>query len=99
MKLDRKPTEELVFVTDYKDVFADLVAPGAMKIGNEDYFRFTFIRHKLTPTQIPSMENVDIPVIFEKEAQCSVSIPKSVALELAKAINGMLQPEQESQEG
>lgn len=70
----------------YQDLFSDLVLPGAMKIGDEEFFRLTFMRHKLTPTELPSGSGIQIPVEMTKEAQCTISIPMSVAVALAQAI-------------
>ncbi|MBS6031527.1 MAG: hypothetical protein KIB40_00010 [Pantoea sp.] len=87
--------EDLKFSEDYVDAFSDLVLPGAMKIGNEDFFRLTFVKHMLTPTSIPSNSGQQIPVSLVKEAQCSVSIPMSVAEELVKAIQSLQQSQKQ----
>jgi len=81
--------EELLFSEKYDDVFADMVLPGAMKIGHEEFFRLTFVKHKLTALKIPGEQGVELPVELTKEAQFSVSIPMSVAEELAKAIDSI----------
>lgn len=88
--------EDVQFTEDYIDVFADLILPSAMKIGSENFFRLTFVKHRLTPKSIPTGAGKEIPVELLKEAQCSVSIPMSVAEELAKAIQSIkLQQQQE----
>ncbi|HBC7422524.1 TPA: hypothetical protein KEY88_005297 [Serratia marcescens] len=78
--------KEIVKSKDYTDNFADVFLTTGIKVGENTYCRITFCRHVLDPKAIPEPGNDDTGIDLYVEALQSVTLPMSMARNMANAI-------------
>ncbi|EOG8304495.1 hypothetical protein ACLIXB_004252 [Yersinia enterocolitica] len=77
---------DIIKSKDHVDSFADIFITTGMKVGDNEYCRITFCRHILDSTIIPDAENPVAGVNIYLEATQSVTLPMSMAKNMAQAI-------------
>lgn len=83
----------------FVDNTADTYVTSSMVVSDVNYCRLTFVRHILNPVGLPTDAETPIELDFSIEALQSVTLPTSVALQLAHAIIVTAQQQAEAQEG
>lgn len=77
---------DIVKAKDYIDSFADVFVTTAIKVGENEYCKITFCRHIVENTSIPDESTPDAGTKFYLEATQSVTLPMSMAKNMAQAI-------------
>lgn len=77
---------DIIKSKDYVDSFSDVFITTGMNVGDNEYCRITFCRHILDSTKMPDSESLDGGVNLYLEATQSVTLPMSMAKNMAQAI-------------
>ncbi|MGJ7119518.1 hypothetical protein ABMZ76_00355 [Morganella morganii] len=77
---------KIIKAKDHADSFADVYVLTGIKVGEGEYCKITFCRHIVETTALPDMENPTPVQNFYLEAIQSVTLPMSMAKNLAKDI-------------
>lgn len=77
---------DIIKSKDYVDSFADVFITAGMKIGDNEYCKITFCRHMLDNTNMPEPGTRDAVAGLYLEAGQSVTLPMSMARNMAQAI-------------
>lgn len=77
---------DIVKGKDHIDSFADVFVTTAIKVGENEYCKITFCRHIIDNTSVPDEHNPEAGMNFYLEATQSVTLPMSMAKNMAQAI-------------
>ncbi|EOI6426666.1 hypothetical protein ACMU9U_003593 [Yersinia enterocolitica] len=77
---------DIIKSKDYIDSFADVFITTGMKVGDNEYCRITFCRHILDSNKTPDSDTIDSGINLYLESTQSVTIPMSMAKNMAQAI-------------
>lgn len=77
---------DIIKAKDYIDSFADVFVTTAIKVGENEYCKITFCRHIVETTSIPDESNPEASSNFYLESMQSVTLPMSMAKNMAQAI-------------
>lgn len=71
---------------DFTSGFADVFITTGMNVGDNTYCHITFCRHVIDNTSIPDEHNPDAGTSMHLEAINSITLPMSMAKNMANAI-------------
>gem|GEM_PF-3015883 len=77
---------DIIKSKDFVDSFADVFLTTAVKVGENSYCKIIFCRHVIDYTKIPDESNPTGGSDFFLEATQSITLPMSMAKNLAKGI-------------
>lgn len=77
---------------EFTDNSADSFVVSDFSAAGQDYLRLTFMRHIYIPTEFPSSPEEAIKMEFYAEALQAVTLPLSVATEMARIITAAAEP-------
>ena len=96
--MSSSPKKEISLSKDYADNLADSFVVSDFSVSGQEYIRLSFMRHLHIPKELPTAPGEAVTMDFYAEALQSISLPTSVALEMASLIISAVAAKEKSSE-